>query len=255
MIKTYSAFYYGIEVTEVTQGFEFLEGATSRVATLRVGKYSLTDFASEIARAMNDVGTDTYTVAADRTSRVISISSTGSFTLLVSTGNPTGAYSILGFTGSDTASASSHTGSVAVARSYEPQFYLQSYVDFEDNQEAVDSTVLETASGQVETVKFGTKKIMECEIKFATDIDQGVGGYIRTNSNGVQDLRTFMQEIVKKGPLEFVPDKTQPAGFIKCILESTPESGDGVNFRLKENFSQGLIGYFETGLLRFRRLN
>jgi len=40
--------------------------------------------------------------------------------------------------------------------------------------------------------------------------------------------------------------------FEKVILESTGESKDGVGFKIKEMYDQGLPGYYESGTLVFR---
>jgi hypothetical protein len=38
------------------------------------------------------------------------------------------------------------------------------------------------------------------------------------------------------------------------MLESTPEDAKGLKYKLKELYGQGLPGYFETGVLKFRVL-
>lgn len=255
MITSYSKFYYGIEVTEFTRFFSFSEGGPEKVASLKPGKYALTGFVNEVARAMNAVGSLVYTTTVNRSTRLITISAPSNFTLPVATGSSLGAYPVIGFTGLDKTGASSYTGTLAIGKEYSPQFRLQSYVDFEDNQKTVESQVLESATGQVEVVKFGTYKIMECDIDFITNIDQGIGAYIRTNLNGLANARDFMVYATTKGKLEFIPDETNVSVFRTCILESTPESQKGVDFKLKEKFSQGLIGYYSTGLLTFREVS
>lgn len=255
MITTESAFYYGFEITATNKFICFDEGFGELIAEMRVGKYTLTSGVNEAIRAMNEVGSLVYTGTLDRSTRLVTISSTSNFSLLVDTGtNTLSAFAILGFTGVDKTGASTYTGSTAIGTSYRPQFRLQSFVDFNDNQQAVDSTVNVSANGQVELIRFGIVKLMECNIDFITDIDQGYGGYIRTEATGVAKARTFLEYLVNKGPLEFIPDIENPGAYTNCVLESTPESKDGVNFKLKEKFSSGLIGYYSTGLLTFREV-
>lgn len=256
MITTNSTFYYDFQITAQNRFISFKEGAGPElIAEMRVGKYTITNGVSEAVRALNDAGSLTYTYVIDRKTRIVTISASNTFSLLTSSGtNTLSALPTLGFSGSDKTGSSSYTGTAAIGKVYTPQFRLQSYVDFNDNQQAVDSTLNITANGQVELIRFGVVKIMECNIDFITDIDQGLGGYITTNLNGVSDARSFMEYLVNKGPLEFIPDLTNPSTYKNCILESTVESSDGVNFKLKEKFSSGLIGYYSTGLLKFREI-
>lgn len=255
MITTESAFYYGFEITANNKFICFDEGGGELIAEMRVGKYTLTSGVNEAIRAMNDAGSLVYSGSLNRSTRLLTISSTANFSLLTTSGtNTLSAFPVLGFSGADKSGASTYTGSSAIGTSYRPQFRLQSYVDFNDNQQAVDSTVNISANGQVELIRFGVVKLMECNIDFITDIDQGHGGYIRTELTGVSKARTLMEYLVNKGPLEFVPDIENPNTYTNCVLESTPESKDGVNFKLKEKFSSGLIGYYSTGLLTFREV-
>ncbi len=256
MIFSDSAFYYGLEVTAETSRISFSEGSGELIGVMRSGKYTLTSYLAEVLRAMNDAGALTYTGSVDRETRLITISAGSTFSLLVSSASVTStAFSTMGFSGSDKTGASSYTGTGAVGFSYRPQFRLQGFVDFDDNQKAVESTLNESASGAVELVRFGVVKLMECNIKFITDIDQGFGGPIRTDLSGVLNARLFMQSAVKKGPIEFIPDVTDPDTFRTCVLESTPENQKGVDFRLKEQLASGLVGYYETGTLVFREIN
>lgn len=255
MILTNSSFYYDFQITEDNKFISFDEGGGEIIAELRVGKYTLTGGVNEAIRAMNDAGALTYTGSLDRTTRIVTISGSANFSILGATmTNTLTALFTLGFGATDLTGASTYDGASAIGSVYRPQFRLQAYVDFNDNQQAVDSTVNVSANGQVELVRFGVVKLMECDIDFITDIDQGYGGYIRTDGSGVSKARSFMEYLVNKGPVEFIADEKSPYTFKNCILESTPESKDGVNFKLKEKFSSGLVGYYSTGLLTFREI-
>lgn len=259
MIFTNSAFIFDIEITPETRFFPFNEFAGELNAELRPGRYTLTGVARELARAMNEAGNLDFTVSVDRATRRLTIGTIGgvdTFNILAGTGATVGAsaFGVLGFGSSDTGFATSHTGTLAVGRIYLPQFRLQGFVDFKDNQRSVSGQVLESASGDVEVVRFGVYEVMECEIKFITDINQGADGPIRTDLDGVGSAREFMKYAITKGPIEFVPDVLDFDSFTPCLLERTPESGDGISFKLKEEFSQGLTGYYTTGLLEFRKI-
>jgi len=256
-IQTNSAFRYGHTITTENQYMNFMDdGINELSAILSIGSYSFSEFAQEVARAFNDVTlTQEYTTSINYITGQLTISSIGNFDLLVTTGTQSSisAYSLAGFV-SDSLLMTSHTGANEMGFIYEPQFVLQKYVDFEDQQRAASSKVNQSANGQViEVVQYGIIKEMECNITFATNIvPQEV---ILDNPNGVDDLRAFMVYGSTKAPLEFIPDiDNAPEIFVKCLLESTPQSKDGTAFRLKELYPK-LTGYFETGKVKFRQLN
>lgn len=255
MIYSHSAFYYGIEVGSSNRFIAFDEGGGEILAELPYGKYTLTNFITAIQTAMNEVGTLNYVVTCDRSTRQYTLSGDSNFSLLVSTGSdPNSAFGLMGFSGADKSGSDSYIGS-AVGSSYKPQFRLQSFVDFENNQQNAEQIVHKTASGKIELIKFRTDKIMECDIMFITDIPQGVGGYIRTNLNGVSDARNFLKYAINKGPIEFIPDVTDLDSFTNCVLESTTDSNDGTGFSLQEEYNRGLPGVYKTGLLKFREVS
>lgn len=256
MIQTLSKFYYGHTVTSENQYIDFKEGVGPQLtAVIDIGEYSLTDYLTAVALAMNTAGALTYTVSINRSTRIITISSTSAFTLLAGTGTNLGrgAWLLLGFSG-DTSSATSHTASTASGSEWIPQFMGQDFVDFEDQQEAIDGVVRQSTSGKVEAVKFGNKKIMDVNFKFITDIVQGPSSPIENQNSGVLNARTFLEYATTKADLEFIPNRNNTSIFTKCILDSTSESKDGIGFKLKELYGQGLVGYYETGLLKFRKL-
>lgn len=255
MIYSHSAFYYGIEVDSTNNIISFNEGGPEIEATIAAGKYTLTNFITAVGTAMNAVGTLNYVVTCDRSTRLYTVSGDSNFSLLTTSATTlNSAFSLLGFSGADKTGNDSYVGTVGVGSSYRPQFRLQSFVDFNDSKQAAETTLHKTASGKVELIKFRTDKVMECEIMFITDIDQGIGGYIQNNPNGVSDARAFLTYAIEKGPIEFIPDITDLATFTNCILESTADSSDGTGFSLKEEYSRGLPDVYKTGLLKFREV-
>ena len=257
MINTFSSFYYGHVIDENNQFLGFKEGAGAEIkATLRLGDYSLTGFAIEATRAMNEVGALTYNYSVDRKTRIITISASGSFTLLAATSAFVSAscWSLLGFN-ADTLSLASHSGAFASGSSWSPQMKAQSHVPFENQFSSVDGAVKKSTNGTVEAVSYGKEYIMDCEFMFITDIVQSNDCLLKSDSNGVQNAIDFMTYATQKFDLEFNPDADQPDVFYKCILERTPESQDGLGFKLKEMYGRGLPGYFETGILKFRLIS
>ena len=255
-LLTYPAFNYGHTVTSDNQFLNFSEGGPELTATIPVGSYSLASFVDAISTAINAEGGQLYTVSVDRSNEnKITISAPGNFELLPITGaqNNVSIFPLLGFT-ADTSGSNTYEGDVRSGSQYIPQFLLQDYVDFEDEQRKATASVNESASGIVQVASYGDLKIMSCNITLATNITPQVA--ITENATGVEDLRDFMEYAINKRNLEFVPDiiNNPSTGIVECILEKTPESKDGVGFKLKELYSRNLTGYFETGNIQFRKI-
>ena len=250
-IDTYSAFTYGHTITTDNNYINFDEGAGELSAQIAIGSYSLSEFLDAVSTALNSAGSLEYTVSITRDDRVITISSTSSFTLLVDTGsnNAISAYPLMGFTGADV-SGLSIAGNNASGSYFEPQNILQSYVSFIDNVKTTNAAINQSASGVVEVVSYGAVRFMECNIVPQTDI---IGqGSIKNDASGVANLRDFLSYCITKAPIEFIPDIDTPSGFTKCLLESTSESKQGVDFKIKQ--FKKLFAYFQSGGLVFREL-
>lgn len=253
-LSTFSTFYYGFEITSDNQFLNFDEGGGELSASLEIGAYSMDEMRTVIKTAMDAAGGDTYTVAINRTTRVFTISSTGSFSLLLGTGTQVGAspFSLLGFTsGSDTASASSHSSTSAAGFEYQPQFQLQDYIDANNFQEKIDSSVNESANGIIEVVNFGIRKFTEFSLKFVTNYAQD-NYVIKNDPSGVANAQAFLQEITSKNPVEVMFDIDDRDTFDKLVLESTPTSRQGTAYKLNELTGRNLPGYYEINRLKFR---
>ena len=255
-IETRSQFYYIDSVDENNFRIDFDEGLGEIVGEVEVGSYSMEELMLAVEKALNVSGDLDYTVTLDRLTRLVTISATGTFDLLVSTGSSglTAVYTLLGFTGSDRTGLSSYEGDTAIGSVYRPQFLLQEFIGFDDWSEAISASVNESASGIIEVITFGNRRFMEFNDRFITNIDQGSNSVIETNLNGVNNSRSFMNFIINKSNLEFMPDRDDPNTFDTVLLESTTSSSEGTGFKLNEMYSQGIANYYETGKLKFRKV-
>lgn len=258
-IKTRSVFYYLGDINEENNLINFIEPNKDNIeltGTLRVGTYTVTDIGTEFQRALEDAGQNEYSVVVDRDTRVITVSADDDFDLLVTTGSNAGlsSYSLLGFT-SDKTGSDSYVGDLGMGTEYLPQFKLQSYVDAINFIQGIEPSVNESASGVLEIVTFGKRAFYEFNIKYITDRTRVDGSHIENDPNALQSARDFLTFLIDKGPLEFMPDRSDRATFDKVILERTREDSKGTSFRLRELLNEDLEGYFETGTLRFRRVD
>jgi hypothetical protein len=256
MINTLSKFYYGLTITDQNKYIDFDEGAGALVADIATGTYTPEDLADAVQAALTTAGTLTYTVSFNRTTRILTITSSAQVDWLAATGTNAalglGAYTVLGYPATDVLNVTTFSGSTAIASVYLPQYKLQDYVDQEHNRMNRFQTVSKSASGKVEMQSFGIDRFFEFSIKFATDIYQPVGGPILNNQNGVDNLQAFMVWLADKNNVEFMPDRDVPGTYFRVVLESAPGAGDGSGFKLLEQYGRGLTGYFETGILKFR---
>lgn len=253
MINAWSRFYYGFEITPDNQYLSFSEGGPELIATIRQGRYAPTLGLEAVAAALNDAGTQIYTVAMDRETRRATISASNPFSLLIASGSTSArsVFASLGFSGADVGPGLTFTGAGQIGSEYRPQFKLQDYIEPEHFKKAIDSTVKKAADGQVEVVTFGLERYLQANIKFATDKAMD-GKVIRNNPTGVDDLVDLMDWLITKAGLEIIPDDSNPSEFFTVILEKTQESATGVDFRLRELYDRNLPGFYETGILLFR---
>ena len=256
MINTYSRFYYGLTISGTNKYIDFDEGSGELNAEIQTGTYTPEDLADAVQEALNNTGTYNYTVSFNRTSRILTIASSSPVDWLAATGTNVGlgtsAYATLGYPAVDILGSTSFTASSAIATVYLPQYKLQDFVDQEDSRKNRSPSVAVAASGKVQLQTFGIDRMFEMNIRFATNIFQPSGGPILNNQNGVQNLRNFMRWVSNKNTVEFMPDTNAPNTYFRLVLDTAPGAGDGSGYRLQEQFSRGLVGYYDTGILMFR---
>lgn len=251
-LKTRSKFYFGFEVTKFNRSLRLQIGPTLYDVNIPVGYFSMTNIASNLQAALNDLEVLTFTVSVNRSTRVFTISAPSNFSLLWSQTPLIG--QLLGFNATNQTGASSYSGQNAAGIEFKPQFVLLDYVPPENWKKTQDKTVNVSGSGKVEVVRFGVTNFLEFKIDFQTNNKMPESSWIESDLQGYERVRTFMQEITKKGELEFMPDRDNPSEFYTMLLESTEEDRQGTDFRLNEMTSRGLIGFYSTGKLVFRLL-
>jgi hypothetical protein len=253
MIKTYPLFYYDYRITAQSFYLNFDDGIGDISAQLRPGNYSPTKLANEVSRAMSTSGNQDYVCTFNRADRSFTITAALPFSLLITSGANAGlsAFGVLGFSGDDLAGLTSYTGNPA-GKEYSPQFLPQDFIGFSDFKEFAEASINESASGEVEIYSIGQRSFMEFNITLATNLNQGRGGVIRSDSQGVEKLRDFLAYSITKGELEFMENETDRLNYSTIILESTASSSTGTGYKLNELYSRGLPEYFETGRLKWR---
>jgi hypothetical protein len=253
MVYTWSKFYYGFEVTDENKYLSFSEGGPELIAEVRVGRYSLTTGLLRVASAMSDAGGQTYSVTLDRVTRTATISAAAPFSLLVTSGSTSAnsIYPLIGLTGADRTGTNIYTGNAVVAKEYRPQFKLQDYISPKHYKRSIDPSVRKAADGTVEVVRFGVERLIQMNLVMATDLP-GDGMVIRNNPTGVDDLQDFMDWLITKAQLEFMEDEDDPGQYLTMLLERSPESQTGTDYRLQERYDRNLPGYYDTGRLIFR---
>jgi hypothetical protein len=251
-IKTRPVFYYISPILKSNKNLDFDEGSGELNAAVTIGAKSIEQLMTDVQKAMNEKGSQEYTVSFDRDLRFVTISASGNFDLLATTG--TSGFSILSSLGfvSDKTGANSYTSDLAIGNVYQPQFLLQDWKAPEDNKESIQPSVQESANGEIEVFTFGSRSFFEFNIRFINDFDRPKGSYVETNTNAISEARAFMNFITTRSPLEIMRDRDDKDDFETIRLERTRSSRDGVGFELRE--MRGLQDWFETGTLVFRLL-
>ena len=254
-LGTFSKFYYGYEISIDNNLFDIDEGSGQLTAELSIGIYTPTDLAVELKTQLDAVGTKTYTVTFNRSTRKFTVScDSGTFEILVQSGTSSAVacYDQFGFTGNiDLTGFSSYTSNSSSGLVYYPQFWLQDYSSPENWLEKVDASVNTTANGGVEVISFGDLRFTEFNMLFSTDLPMD-GKVIKNNPNGIDSLNEFLTFSIQRGAIEFMPNEDDNNTFYKIILESTEANSKGTGYRLKEETGKNLPGFYQTGKLKWR---
>lgn len=255
MIKTHSKFWYGWEVTEANRKIDFIEPSdlSSRVAVLRIGKYSSSELCDEIKRKLSAEGALTYQCSFDRLTKKFTISTVSNFGLLANTGpnGSEGVWDLLGYsTASDYSGASSYTAQSESCIEYTPQFKLQGASEVGQSKQFRDATYSRSSAGVGELSHFGTAEQIEHEIRLITDILQPTENFIRNDPNGKLNAQMFLDWARHKALVEFMPDENDPLTFHQLRLMSTEYDSNGLGFSLIEDY-QTIPNYFRSGKLRW----
>lgn len=250
MIETKSEIIYGIEITSENRYLDFKEGEISCSAELRPGRYVLSTIAKEVSNALNSSGSFNYSCSVDRATRKLTISSDGSFQLIaVNPPHSGNAFSVIGFTANKT--GTSVTSDVGLGKVYTPPRYLQDYVSPDDNLSAISESVNRSADGSVEVFSLGEERICEFNIDYITN-NAAAYNWLENISGMKEKTIDLMTYLSKKGPVDFIPDKTNPEEFYTLIMEKNAFNSKGTGFRLFEMAGLKHIGMWETKVVNFR---
>lgn len=252
-ITTLSTFYYGHKVTRDNQNIDFDEGGSEITAEIPINDYTMEEYVDAVEDAMNAVGGQTYTVTVSRITRKITISATSNFTLRTQTGSHAGtsAYPLMGYdilankTGSNSYLADNGTG-----YEYRPQMVLFDYVGLEDHVVKESAVVNVSTTGIVQTLQWGDGNRMECNIRGIGNGTQKNGALFYENVNGLADARQFLDYLITKSKVEFMPDIANRNTKYDLILESSDADRNGTKWTLK-NMARD---WMQTGRLVFRKV-
>jgi hypothetical protein len=240
-------------VTSLNKSLDFNEGGSEIQATLKVGSYSVTEYAAEIQRAIRAVGTQNYLVIFNRTTRKLTISAPLSFALLAGTGSRigTGVLSLAGFTATNKTGTNNYTAENVTGFVYTPQYYLHNYIQDSHSIVLEDGTADSTPLGIAQVAKFGDGARIPLKIIAITNkLGLKNIGFIE-DASGIDNFMTFIRYCMNKGRVEFIPDVDLPNNFTKCFLESTPEDKEARKFNLK---NMNTPDFYESGVLTFRKV-
>lgn len=257
MIFNHSNFLYGVEITGENRYLDFSEYGNDFTITLDLGFRSISDLLDQIESAMNASSVNVYSVSFNRITRKVTISADGPFDLPVDSGPSAllAVYTTIGIDNSvDFVAVTSVVADDAIGTVYSTQYKLQNYTAPDDFKVQRFATVNESASGSVQLSTFGQDQFIEFSFKYITDRPQPSNSIIRNRSDGVAQLRALMNYAYFKYPLEFSPDENDPDTFYVIVLESSNEGNSGAGFKLLEQYERGLVGFWETSVLKWRVL-
>lgn len=252
-IFTKPVFYYGFTVTTNDIYINFDEGLGELTALVSAGRYSFEGLTQAVASALNSIGGQEYTVVTNRDTRRYTISAPSNFDLLFGTGSNSGLSirDVMGYSQTDKTGSNSYTSENTAGSEFIPQFPLQNFVAPEDFTEFASANVNESGSGLVETYSIGTRSFFEFNMRPITN--NRLRNY--NNQSAIEQAREFLNYCITKGELEIMRDGDSKNSFETILLERSATSSTGTGLKLNELYGNGLTGFFESGLLRFRKVN
>lgn len=251
-ITTKSKFYFDTSVTQLTKSLDFSEGGPELMATLKVGAYTLTQYAAEIQRALREAGSQDYLVTVNRTTRKITISAPSNFSLLAATGSrvATGIWGTAGFSAIDLTGTNTYLGQNGAGKEYLCQYILDGYTNPDHVIVKESPTVNATPQGLVQQTSFADGKRISMNMKIITNITTIKNENFVSNPTGVNDFMYFMAFLMTKGLVEFMADRDTPATYLNLYLEKTKDNANATKFVLKNMFKD----IYESGELTFRKV-
>ena len=250
-ITTRSLFYYGHTITTANFALDFNEGGPELKANLNIGDYTLTEFKAEVQRALREAGAQNYTVSLNRTTRKLTITAPSAFTVLPATGSRSGAsgWGLVGFSADTT--GTSITGTGASGNAYETQYPVDKYTSIPHSPFKESAAVQTSASGVTQVIYFGDGARPKMNIRLISDQVINQTNYLVKAGFGVSDALQFLNYLITKAKVEFMPNAADPSVFDKVYLESCADSSTGTALRLK---NMKTPEFYETGDLTFRKV-
>ena len=251
-LKTLSKFYYGHTVTLDNSSLDFDEGGPEIQGDLKIGSYTLDEYRAEFQRVLRTFGTQDYVVTVDRDTGILSVTAPNPFSLLPATGSRigTGVWNMAGFDPVDQ-TGTTINGDFRSGKVYRPQFLLDNYTSPEHYRLKESAAVNVSASGDVQTLQFGDGARMKCNIIAITDkLGLKIDPWYE-NSNGITDALDFLNYIITKAKIEFMPDESISGTFYKLLLDSTKTDRNGVAFELQNMKTPDV---YQSGDLTFRKV-
>lgn len=246
-LSSKSLILYGIEVTDLNRSLDFRIVALGpiKMATLRLGFYSLTSICTEIARAMNAADTtNNYSASSDRTisggtENRISITTSGGFLELDFASGPRTASTVaplIGFLVVDYTGSTTYTGSSSAGSTIIPDFVGYNYLS-PDHKPKVFGSKNVSSSGLKEVISFQIQRFINIEFKYesATRVD---GVWV-----------PFVEWAIQGKPFDFTPEIESPNIVFEVTLDSSPGDGSGLGWAWREQLPDYPDNYTTGGLI------
>lgn len=256
-LKQKSLILYGFQITELNSSLDFQTsmGGPIKMATLRLGFYSLTDLLLEVARAMTEAdATKIYTASANRNvsgglENRVSISATGGFLSLLFLSGPRTATTVaplLGYMTADYTGSTLYTSFTSAGTPLIPDYIGYNYAGPE-NQKKVFGSVNISASGVKEAVVFQIQNFIDVEFKYEPDAPRDDPSNYKVRDQWAP----FFEWAIQQRAFEFTPEIPSYNIVYNVTLEKTAADGKGLAFKLTEQLPQ-FPDRYTTGVLQFR---
>jgi hypothetical protein len=251
-LRTKSGFLYGYTVSSDNRYIDFktTSGGPQITATLRLGKYGLSELLQQIEDALEAADPlNSFVVTVDRTvaggtqNRITIATSTATyFDILFGTGTNAlqSAASLLGFAATDRTGSLTYTGTASTGTYMYPTNIGYTYQPIETFKRA-QGVVNISSSGAKEVLTFSVNEFFQVEFKYEPE------------AKAVVEWQAFMSWAISQAEVEFFKDIAAPTDFVRVTLEKTDVDGKGLGWTMREMLPDFPF-FYRTGILQFRKV-
>jgi hypothetical protein len=252
----YADFYFGTRVTD--QAFVLDFEAASVIYSIRVpyGRWSPKAMRAVLETNILAQSGIACIVSFNYSTRRYRLDFDSTVEILGATG-PNAGVSILPVLGFDTIdqTGTQFTGTSQASLKFSPNFVLNPFQDKVNTLELLGGRFQESVSGRSEVVSFGERRFYRFGTRYITDKVLDGSSYIKTNTQAVNQARSFLEHVLKLSTIDLILDRTKISNTFDFepddIIRRNLGNASFTVIELNEMVGEGLQGFYSIDPLQY----